>query len=248
MSVRLLSGDRGRISVVEISSNINNVQDAHQSLTSVVALENTIVREAGSFYKIDQIAAISQLARSRNLKMHLDGARFFNALIETGESPADFGNYFDTISICLSKSLGAPVGSILLYKKELEGKARRMRRGGIWRWNEAGWFLAAAGIYTLDNHITRLKEDHLRARKLGLALQNVSWVSSAMPVDTNIVIFKVAAGLTPRKILAKFGEHQIKALAFSADEIRTLSPISTSRMPCLKNALTYSLRSNFKCC
>jgi threonine aldolase len=222
VSVRLLNGDRGRISLDEISSNINNVEDAHHALTSVVALENTIVREAGSYYRLDQIAAISQFARSRNLKMHLDGARFFNALAETGEQAADFGKYFDTISICLSKGLGAPIGSVLLYKKDLETKARRMRKAFGGGMRQVG-FLAAAGIYALDHHIAHLKEDHTRAKKLGQALQNVSWVSSAMPVDTNIVIFKVAAGLTPEKVLAKLAEHQIKALVFSADEVRLVT-------------------------
>src|SRR5258708_5701571 len=101
VSVRLLNGDRGRLSVEEIEGNINNAKDAHQSLTSVVALENTIVREAGSFYKLDQMAAISQSARSKNLIMHLDGARLFNALAETGDNLMEYGKYFDTISICL---------------------------------------------------------------------------------------------------------------------------------------------------
>lgn len=222
VSVRLLNGDRGRITVEEVAANINNVQDAHQPLTSVVALENTIVREAGSFYTLDQIASISQFARSKNLKMHLDGARFFNALAETKEQAADFGRYFDTISICLSKGLGAPVGSVLLYKKEFETKARRMRKalGGGMR--QAG-FLAAAGIYALDNHISRLKEDHARAKKLGEALSPLPWVKSVMPVDTNIVIFEVGAGLTPDKILTKFNEHQLKALMFSATEIRLVT-------------------------
>src|SRR6267154_2290194 len=192
VSVRLLNGDRGRISVEEIAANINNIQDAHQSLTSVVALENTVVREAGSFYKLDQIAGISQFGRSKNLKMHLDGARFFNALAETGEKASDFGKHFDTISICLSKGLGAPVGSVLLYKKEFEVKARRMRKAYGGGMRQAG-FLAAAGLYALDNHVHRLKEDHARAKKLGDALKGLDWVKSVMPVDTNIVIFEVNA-------------------------------------------------------
>ncbi len=128
VSVRLLNGDRGRLSVEEIEGNINNAKDAHQSITSVVALENTVVREAGSYYKITQIKAVSEFARSKNLKMHLDGARLFNALVETGDNPMEYGKYFDTISICLSKGLGAPVGSILVFKKEYETKARRMRK------------------------------------------------------------------------------------------------------------------------
>jgi threonine aldolase len=222
VSVRLLTGDRGKISIEEISSNINNVLDAHYALTTVVALENTIVREAGSFYKLDQIARISQFARSKNLKMHLDGARFFNALAETGEKAHDVGQYFDTISICLSKGLGAPVGSVLLYKKEFEAKARRIRKAFGGGMRQAG-FLAAAGIYALDNHIGRLKEDHARAKMLGEALKGLSWVKSMMPVDTNIIIFEVGAGLTPEKILAKFSEHQIKALMFSATEVRLVT-------------------------
>jgi threonine aldolase len=219
VSVRLLTGARGRISVEEISANINNIKDAHHAITSVVALENTIVREAGSFYTLAQIKAISEFARSRNLKMHLDGARFYNALAETGDKAEDFGKYFDTISICLSKGLGAPVGSVLLFKKEFETKARRMRKAFGGGMRQAG-FLAAAGIYALDHHVHRLKEDHFRAKKLGEAIRNLAWVKSAMPVDTNIVIFEVGDGLTPEKVLAKLNEQQIKALVFSATEVR----------------------------
>lgn len=222
VSVRLLNGDRGRISPEEVSANINNSADAHQAISAVVALENTVVREAGSYYTLKQIASISELARSKNLKMHLDGARFFNALAETKEKPEEFGKYFDTISICLSKGLGAPIGSVLLYKKEYESKARRMRKAFGGGMRQVG-FLAAAGIYALDHHIERLKEDHARAKKLGAALQNLSWVKSVMPVDTNIVIFEVAQGLTPEKVLTKFGDNQIKALPFSATEIRLVT-------------------------
>jgi threonine aldolase len=154
--------------------------------------------------------------------MHLDGARFFNALTETGEKAIDFGKHFDTISICLSKGLGAPIGSVLLYKKEFEAKARRMRKAFGGGMRQVG-FLAAAGIYALENHIGRLKEDHVRAKKMGDALKNLSWVKSAMPVDTNIVIFEVAAPHSPEKVLAKFNEYQIKALPFSATEIRLVT-------------------------
>lgn len=222
VSVRLLPGDRGRISVEEIAPNINNIQDSHYALSTVVALENTIVREAGSYYTLDQIAAVSAFARSRNLKMHLDGARLFNALAETGEKPGDFGKHFDTISICLSKGLGAPVGSVLVYKKEFASKARRVRKAFGGGMRQVG-FLAAAGIYALDNHVARLKEDHTRAKKLGNALAKQSWVKSMMPVDTNIIIFEVGANLTPEKVLARLSEHQIKVLTFSATEVRMVT-------------------------
>jgi threonine aldolase len=221
-SVRLLEGNRGRLSVEEIEANINNVQDAHQPISSVVSLENTVVREAGSYYYLRDIALISEFVRSKGMKLHLDGARFFNALTETGDKAIDYGQYFDSISICLSKGLGAPVGSVLVCKKDLESKARRMRKvfGGGMR--QAG-FLAAAGMYALNNHIGRLKEDHIRAGELGTALNSASWVKSVMPVDTNIIIFTVMDHITPEIVLAKLADHEIKAIKFGTQEIRLVT-------------------------
>src|SRR5262249_33490775 len=144
-----------------------------------------------------------------------------NALAETGEKASDFGKHFDTISICLSKGLGAPVGSVLLFKKEFETKARRMRKAYGGGMRQAG-FLAAARIYALDHNIDRLKEDHVRAKKLGEALGGLPWVKSIMPVDTNIIIFEVAA-VTPEKVLAKFSENGLRALQFSTTEIRLVT-------------------------
>jgi threonine aldolase len=221
-SVRLLDGNRGRLSVSEIAANINNTQDAHQPTSSVVSLENTIVREAGSYYYLNDIVAISEMARSNGLKMHLDGARFFNALTETGDKAVDYGKYFDSISICLSKGLGAPVGSVLVCKKELEPKARRMRKAFGGGMRQAG-FLAAAGSYALSHHIVRLKEDHIRAAELGKALSSVSWVKSLMPVDTNIVIFSVMDGVTPEQVLSKLAGQKIRAIKFGAQEIRLVT-------------------------
>ncbi len=221
VSVRLLPGDRGRLSVEEVAANINS-PDSHYPITSVVALENTIVREAGSYYSLSQIRKIAEFSRSRGLHLHLDGARFFNALSETGDRPEDVAPLFDTVSICLSKGLGAPVGSVLVCRKEFEPKARRMRKAFGGGMRQAG-FLAAAGIYALDHNINRLKEDHVRAKELGKALSGKPYVKSMMPVDTNIVIFELADGITPDKFLAKLGEHQIKALPFSATEIRMVT-------------------------
>lgn len=221
-SVRLLEGDRGRISVHEIEQNINNINDAHLPITSVVSLENTVVREAGSYYSHEQIKSISTFARSKGLKMHLDGARLFNALVETGDPANVYGQHFDTISICLSKGLGAPVGSVLVCRKELEPKARRMRKAFGGGMRQAG-FLAAAGIYALDHHITRLTEDHARAKILGQELSRLPWVKSVMPVDTNIVIFSVTHTTTPEHVLARLAEHQIKAIKFGPQEIRLVT-------------------------
>lgn len=221
VSVRLLSGDRGRLSVEEIAANINST-DSHYPVTSVVALENTVVREAGSYYTLDQIKSVSEFSRSKGLKVHLDGARFFNALVETGDRSQDYGRYFDTVSLCLSKGLGAPVGSVLVCKKELEPKVRRMRKAFGGGMRQAG-FLAAAANYALDHQVARLKEDHVRARELSKVLMAQLYVKSIMPVDTNIIIFELAPGITPEKFLAKIGEQQIKALAFSQTEIRLVT-------------------------
>jgi threonine aldolase len=220
VSVKLLEGNRGRLSLEEIEANING-DDVHYPRTSVVALENTIVREAGSYYSLNQIASVSEFARSKGLAMHLDGARFFNAVTETGDDPKKYGKYFDTISICLSKGLGAPVGSVILCKKELESKARRIRKvfGGGMR--QAG-FIAAAGLYALENNISRLKEDHKRAKTLGKALQELSFVKSIMPVDTNIIIFELK-DTKPELFLAKLAQHHIKALAFGHTQIRLVT-------------------------
>lgn len=221
VSVRLLHGDRGRITVDEVAANINS-SDSHYPNTAVVALENTVVREAGSYYTLAQMDAVCGFARSKGLKTHLDGARLFNALTETGDRPESIGKHFDTVSICLSKGLGAPVGSVLVCKQEHEAKARRMRKvfGGGMR--QAG-YLAAAGLYALNNHVARLKEDHHRARTLGSALQGLPYVKSIMPVDTNIVIFELTSTVTPERFLHALLDHQVKALAFSATEIRMVT-------------------------
>ena len=222
VSARLLEGDRGRIAVKEVEENINAYSDPHQPRTSVVALENTVVKEGGSYYTLEQVRELSEFSRSKGLKMHLDGARLFNALTETKDEARGYGKYFDTISICLSKGLGAPVGSVLVCKKEFEHQARRMRKvfGGGMR--QAG-YLAAAGIYALDHHITRLGDDHKRARELGAVLGQLEWVEQVKPVDTNIVIFVVAKGLTPGQVLQKLEKENIKALKFGPQEIRMVT-------------------------
>lgn len=222
LSIRLLEGNRGRLSIKEIEDNINNASDPHYPITSVVALENTVVREAGSYYTLAEIGAVSTFARSKGIKMHLDGARLFNALAETKDRAADYGKYFDTISICLSKGLGAPVGSVLVCKKEFESKARRMRKAFGGGMRQAG-FLAAAGYYALNHHVSRLSEDHRRAKVLGSELKQVSWIKSLMPVDSNILILTLIDSLTPEIVLQKLGENQVKAVKFGPKEIRMVT-------------------------
>lgn len=161
-SVKLLKGDLGRLNVSQIKAAISP-DDIHACESRLVSLENTVNKGGGSIYTAESLQEISDFCRSVDIPLHLDGARIFNAIVETGQTPAQFGNWFDTISICLSKGLGAPIGSILVGSKEFIKKARRVRKrlGGGWR--QAG-LLAAAGIYALDHQVERLKEDHARAR------------------------------------------------------------------------------------
>jgi threonine aldolase len=188
VSTRLLHGERGILTAEMIEPEINAVGNIHYPHTSLVVLENTVNKGGGSCYTLEQIAPIAELCRQRNLKLHLDGARIFNALTYTGDNAVDYGKYFNGISVCLSKGLGTPVGSVLLADKDTITYARRIRKvlGGGMR--QAG-FLAAAGIYALDNHVERLKIDHAHASLLADELSKCTWVTNVVPTQTNIVLF-----------------------------------------------------------
>jgi threonine aldolase len=216
-SVKLLDGDLGKITAAQIAASINP-DDIHAPETTMVSLENTMNKGGGSIYTLDEIKPIQALCQEKGLKLHLDGARLFNALVETGESPADWGAQFDTISICLSKGLGCPIGSVLLGSKSDIKRARKVRKvfGGGMR--QAG-FLAAAGIYALDHQVERLKEDHTRARKLGEMLLDLSVVSEVLPVATNIVIARLE-GTTPEEFMGKLAQKEIKSVKFGPDLVR----------------------------
>jgi len=222
VQAKLLNGDEGRISVSQIAANINGDYD-WLTKTSLVCLENTINRAGGSLYTAQQIEPISHFCRQNNLALHLDGARLFNALTVTGESTQQVGALFDTISICLSKGLGAPVGSLLLGSSAHIKKARKIRKvfGGGMR---QGGFLAAAGLFALQNNISRLQEDHLRAKKLSEVLEAMPYVNKVLPVYTNIVIFnlkpEIISGENFEKQLAANG---VKISAFGKDTIRMVT-------------------------
>jgi threonine aldolase len=222
VQARLLKGDEGRLNPDLIEANINQDLD-WLSKTTLVCLENTVNRAGGSFYTIDQIKAIGELCAAKNLKLHLDGARIFNGLAETGDDPKTISRYFDSISVCLSKGLGAPVGSLLLGNSSFIREARRVRKmfGGGMR--QAG-FLAAGGLYALKNNVSRLKEDHSRAKKIEAVLLTLPFVESVLPVYTNIIIFnlkkEMISGETFEKKLA---EHHIKVSSFGKQNIRMVT-------------------------
>jgi threonine aldolase len=217
-SVRLISGNRGRINATQVEQAIN-ADDIHKPISRLVGLENTSNRGGGSCYDWQEIEKISTVCKQKGLILHLDGARLFNALEATGQTAAQYGKVFDSISICLSKGLGAPVGSLLLGNAAFIKKARRVRKvfGGGMR--QAG-MLAAAGIYALKNHVTRLNTDHEHARRIADALSKKPFVKEILPVETNIIIAEIGDPWTPATFVEKMKEHGVLLFAFSPTRIR----------------------------
>ncbi|GAB3787251.1 GntG family PLP-dependent aldolase [Spirosoma horti] len=218
-SVSLIHGQRGKITPELIREYIYNPADAHKPISRLVVLENTVNKGGGCYYTVPEIAAIRKVCDENGLILHLDGARLFNALIETGEPTGAYGQLFDSISICLSKGLGCPVGSLLLGKADFIRQARRFRKlmGGGWR--QAG-FLAAAGIYALDHHIDRLKQDHSRARKIGAMLERLPEVDEILPIDTNIVIFRLPETILATDYVASLETKGIRSITFGKHLVR----------------------------
>jgi threonine aldolase len=217
-SVKLLKGDRGRISAEQVIDAINP-DNIHNPITRMVSLENTMNKGGGSIYDFDEITKIKKVCDENGLILHLDGARLANAIVATNQTFNDFGQVFETISFCLSKGLGAPVGSVLLGSEKFIKQARRVRKrfGGGWR--QAG-FLAAASIYALDNHVDRLSHDHARAKQLAEILKTKPEIIDILPVETNIVIFQLAKGLLSSDYVEMLKQKGILAATFGKDKVR----------------------------
>src|SRR6185312_2224257 len=196
-----------------------NPDDLHKPVTRLVSLENTANRGGGSCYNFNDLRAIKEVCLTHHLRLHLDGARIFNAIVEKKESPKEYGALFDSISVCLSKGLGAPVGSVLLGKNDFIRKARRVRKvfGGGMR--QAG-YLAAAGVYALENNIERLDTDHQNAKKIAEALLKKPFTGKIMPVETNIIIFEVMESYNARSLADAFSKYDIRVMAISATQVR----------------------------
>jgi threonine aldolase len=217
-SVKLLQGNFGRITAEQVLSSIQP-DDPHRAHTKLVSLENTSNRGGGSCYDFGEIKKMAALCREKNLGFHLDGARLWNALVAKNESAKQYGEAFDSISVCLSKSLGCPVGSLLLGKKDFIKKARRVRKvfGGGMR--QAG-FMAAAGIYALQHNIERLAEDHVHAKQIAEAIAKKEFVKQVLPVETNIIIFELKDNITAPELVSKLKEHNILGYAISPNRVR----------------------------
>jgi threonine aldolase len=216
-SVKLLEGAYGKITAKDIAENLSP-DDVHACETTLVSLENTMNKGGGSIYSLEEVKPIKTLCDKHHVKLHLDGARLFNALVVTGEGPKEWGAQFDTISICLSKGLGCPIGSVLLGNKTEIKRARKIRKSFGGGMRQAG-YLAAAAIYALDYHVDRLAEDHARAKAIGQMLEKHPLVSEVFPVLTNIVIARLQ-GISPEDFLSKLSAKGIKAVKFGKDQIR----------------------------
>jgi threonine aldolase len=232
--VRCLEGERGRMSASQIAEAINP-DDEHKAHTSLVCLENTSNRGGGSCYDFSEIQKIRETCDLNQLSMHLDGARLFNALIAKHESAKQYGEVFDSISFCLNKGLGCPIGSVLMGNKVFIKKARRVRKvlGGGMR--QAG-FMAAAGLFALNHHVKRLSEDHAKAVEIAGALKQKEFVDHIMPVETNIISFQTKSPHNPRQIAARFKEVGILSIAISPTQIRLVTHLDITD-PMLKQTL-----------
>jgi threonine aldolase len=221
VSMRLIRGDRGRITANDVIENIN-ADDVHQPVTSLVSLENTCNKGGGAVYNFSDIMKMHETCQKHGLSFHLDGARLFNALAETRESTKDYGKLFDSISVCLSKGLGSPMGSVLMGSEHFIHKARRVRKvfGGAMR--QAG-YMAAAGIYALDHHVDRIREDHLRAKRIEKTLHSLPYVDHLLPVQSNIIVFRLSDSLEQQSFLNKLLDNGILAHGFGPQTIRMVT-------------------------
>ncbi len=226
-SVALIDTENGTFTVEDVKQHINNPDDPHRAFTRLVEVENTVNRGAGACWDFKDLKRIRELCDSRHLGLHLDGARLFNAMTADGRKPEEYGALFDSISICLSKGLGAPVGSVLIGNREIIRQGVRIRKlfGGAMR--QAG-YIAAAGIYALKNNILRLADDHRNAAFLAEALNKCSLTEKVNYGGTNIVIFTLKPGNTASEFLEKIKARGILALKTGERSIRMVTHLDVS--------------------
>jgi threonine aldolase len=224
VSARLIPGDSGLMTLEDVEKNINP-DDIHFPVTRLVSLENTSNRGGGLCYDLSEIKKISALCKAKDLKLHLDGARLFNALVATKTTAKDYGDAFDSISICLSKGLGAPVGSVLLGAKETIVKARRIRKvfGGGMR--QAG-VIAAGGLFALKNNIERLEIDHKHAQILAQAALSNPIFEKVEKVETNIVMLYTT--ISSAETVDKLAEKNVLCYAMGPNKVRMVTHLDIS--------------------
>lgn len=226
VQVRLLHGDQGRFTVEQVRGEINP-SDSHYARTSLISVEDTCNKGGGAVYNPEELIKLGEFARQHGLGFHLDGARVFNALAVTEMPTERYGALFDSISVCLSKGLGTPAGSVLIGRRDFIKEAHRARKvmGGGMR--QAG-ILAAAGLYALDHRLPLLPNDHAKAKRLSETLQQLRWVNTVLPVATNIVIFSLAANLAADRVTQALADQGVHALPFGPDKVRFVTHFDTT--------------------
>ncbi len=227
IAVNLIQGEYGKLNAAQVEEAIRPDYDWLPN-SKIVVVENTCNKGGGSIYQLEELKAIGKVCKENELKFHLDGARLFNALVETAESTEAIGSTFDSISICLSKGLGAPVGSLLIGNNAFIKRARKFRKAMGGGMRQAG-FIAAAGLYALKNNIDRLKLDNDRAKEIGLVLEKADYVKAVKPVKSNIIIFDLVEGIHPPQFLEKLSEFKIKASAFGPRSIRFVTHLDVNQ-------------------
>ncbi len=223
VSCKLVDGDRGMMTAEQVEAAINPPDFYHSPLTSLVCVENTTNKGGGACWDLEELKRIRKVCDEHNLKYHLDGARLWNALVKKGEDPKAYGKLFDTISVCLSKGMGCPIGSVLVGSKDDIDKALRIRKifGGGMR--QSG-YLAAAAIYALENNLERLAEDHKKAEEIGEVLQSLDCIKKVEPIETNIIIFEIdESKLSSEAFLEQLTKNQVSIIGMGQGKLRIVT-------------------------
>lgn len=226
-SIRLIDGDRGRITAQQIIDNIQADYD-WLPVSKLVVVENTCNKGGGAIYDLEELKKIAETCKAKNLKLHLDGARLFNAIVTSKSSPVDFAGMFDSISICLSKGLGAPIGSVLLGDKVFIKRSRKVRKAFGGGMRQVG-LLAAAGLYALENNVERLADDHANATFLALELDKLPYVSSVISPQTNIVIFDLQEKYPVADFLSYMTANGVQLVQFGPQTVRAVTHLDVTR-------------------
>jgi len=224
--VRLIDGDQGRITAKQVEESIQADFD-WLPVSKLVVVENTCNKGGGAVYDIEELRKIAQMCKSKGLKLHLDGARFFNALVASQTNIEEYWGLFDSISICLSKGLGAPIGSVLLGDQAFIKRAKKVRKAFGGGMRQVG-ILAAAGLYALEHNVSLLQTDHKHATLLAEELSRQKYISKVIKPQTNIVIFDLEKDIEPARFIEYMKSNGVMVVQFGPQTIRMVTHLDIS--------------------